>query len=363
MATNCREKTRRRLFEERGLRRSSSVDSGLRVNHEDASLPTAESTGASTLATASDAPVLREPSVPTPPRPSRRSLPAQQSRRCTFQRPVEPTKSQSTLKDKVIDMFRRNGGRDAEDLELSSTYVTGDMWTRLIDVDSAFIYAVHYALAGNCGDEVWALCTVPDEGVQMEELLDFSFERVGKLAAEKGVQLDDAHKEELWLYVQRMKAEQQDWVSMSHYQDHSSRQQFDSCLDDFTGASRFHTAQLSWDPHQSWDQSYHASFSRDSLETTALPREEKDDVAESHNVKTKSSKRTCKTPKTFRLSKCDLSPISAKPKAPIRRSRSKVAALLSRLVHERSTKEPLEDRFFTRGIWPSWLNFNATPKR
>lgn len=129
MATNCREKTRRRLFEERGLRRSSSVDSGLRVNHEDASLPTAESTGASTLATASDAPVLREPSVPTPPRPSRRSLPAQQSRRCTFQRPVEPTKSQSTLKDKVIDMFRRNGGRDAEDLELSSTYVTGDMWT------------------------------------------------------------------------------------------------------------------------------------------------------------------------------------------------------------------------------------------
>lgn len=202
-----------------------------------------------------------------------------------------------------------------------------------------------------------------DEGVQMEELLDFSFERVGKLAAERGVQLDDAHKEELWLYVQRMKAEQQDWVSLSHYQDHSSRQQFDSCLDDFTGASRFHTAQLSWDPHQSWDQSYHASFSRDSLETTALPREEKDNVAESHNIKTKSSKRTCKTPKTFRLSKCDLSPISAKPKAPIRRSRSKVAALLSRLVHERSTKEPLEDRFFTRGIWPSWLNFNATPKQ
>ncbi|KAL1416507.1 hypothetical protein MTO96_027871 [Rhipicephalus appendiculatus] len=99
----------------------------------------------------------------------------------------------------------------------------------------------------------------------MEELLDFSFERVGKLAAERGVQLDDAHKEELWLYVQRMKAEQPDWVSLSHYQDRSSRQKFDSCLDDITEVSRFHTAQLSWDPCQSWDQPRHASFSRDSL--------------------------------------------------------------------------------------------------
>ncbi|KAL1477932.1 hypothetical protein MTO96_035347 [Rhipicephalus appendiculatus] len=122
----------------------------------------------------------------------------------------------------------------------------------------------------------------------MEELLDFSFERVGKLAAERGVQLDDAHKEELWLYVQRMKVEQPDWVSLSHYQDRSSRQKFDSCLDDITEVSRFHTAQLSWDPCQSWDQPRHASLSRDSLEATALPCEEKD-CADESNVKTKSS--------------------------------------------------------------------------
>lgn len=202
-----------------------------------------------------------------------------------------------------------------------------------------------------------------DEGVQMEELLDFSFERVGKLADERGVQLDDAHKEELWLYVQRMKAEQPDWVSLSHYQDRSSQQQqFDSCLDNFTEVSRFHTAQLSWDPCQSWEEPRQASFSRDSLEITALPCEEKGD-ADERDVKPKSSKRMCKTPKTFRLSKCDLSPISPKPRATVRRSRSKVAALLRRLVHEKTTNEPVEDHFFTRGIWPSWLNFSATPKQ
>ncbi|KAL1416506.1 hypothetical protein MTO96_027870 [Rhipicephalus appendiculatus] len=61
--------------------------------------------------------------------------------------------------------------------------------------------------------------------------------------------------------------------------------------------------------------------------------------------------------------RCDLSPIAPKPRAPIRRSRSKVAALLSRLVHERTTKESMEERFFTRGIWPSWLNFSTTPKQ
>lgn len=202
-----------------------------------------------------------------------------------------------------------------------------------------------------------------DEGVQMEELLDFSFERVGKLATERGVHLDDAHKEELWLYVQRMKAEQPDWVSLSHYQDHSSRQLYNSCLEDFTEGSQFHTAQLSWDPSQCWDKSCHASFSRDSLETTALQCQEKDAADTQNSVKVKSSKRACKTPKTFRLSKCDLSPISPKPRAPVRRSRSKVAALLSRLVREKATTESVEDRFFTRGIWPSWLNFNTTPKQ
>ncbi|KAH8022270.1 hypothetical protein HPB51_023157 [Rhipicephalus microplus] len=129
MATNCREMSRRRLFQERNPRRSTSVDSGLGFKRGDACLPTAELPDASKQATVRDASVLRKPPAGTPPRPSRRSLPAL-TQRGTSQRTVVPFKSPSTLKDKVIDMFRRNGGKDVEDLELSSTYVTGDQWTR-----------------------------------------------------------------------------------------------------------------------------------------------------------------------------------------------------------------------------------------
>nr|XP_037280157.1 uncharacterized protein LOC119173437 [Rhipicephalus microplus] len=128
MATNCREMSRRRLFQERNPRRSTSVDSGLGFKRGDACLPTAELPDASKQATVRDASVLRKPPAGTPPRPSRRSLPAL-TQRGTSQRTVVPFKSPSTLKDKVIDMFRRNGGKDVEDLELSSTYVTGDQWT------------------------------------------------------------------------------------------------------------------------------------------------------------------------------------------------------------------------------------------
>lgn len=129
MATNCREKTKRRLFQEGDSRRSRSVDSGLGEIRKDAGAPAGEST---TQITESEAAMLWEP--PTPPRPSRRSLPAkvlpaQQTQRCTSQRATDPLKSPSTLKGKVMEMFRRSGNRNTDDLELSSSYVTGDLWT------------------------------------------------------------------------------------------------------------------------------------------------------------------------------------------------------------------------------------------
>lgn len=39
----------------------------------------------------------------------------------------------------------------------------------------------------------------------MEDLLEFSFERIGKLAAARGVEMSDERKAELWQYVARMK--------------------------------------------------------------------------------------------------------------------------------------------------------------
>ncbi|XP_077486061.1 uncharacterized protein LOC144097182 [Amblyomma americanum] len=199
-----------------------------------------------------------------------------------------------------------------------------------------------------------------DEGVQMEELLEFSFERVGRFAAERGVDVDDDHKDELWRYVQRMKAEQPDWLSLSQYHDRTSRQLFDSCQEDITGDTLFHTAQLSWDPLPQND-SCRASLGHDSTASTAIPGTEVDSDVSGSVTNPKPSKRTCKTPKTFRLSKCDLSPItSATTRAPVRRSGSKRAALLAHLVRDRTTEE---DRFFTRGIWPAWLSFSpARPK-
>ncbi|KAM7298985.1 hypothetical protein ISCGN_019552 [Ixodes scapularis] len=53
-----------------------------------------------------------------------------------------------------------------------------------------------------------------DEGVQMEDLLQFSFERIGKLAAARGVEMSDERKAELWQYVARMKTEEPEWLSL-----------------------------------------------------------------------------------------------------------------------------------------------------
>ncbi|XP_075551548.1 uncharacterized protein LOC142585012 [Dermacentor variabilis] len=129
MATTCRQKTNRRLFQDRDSKssRSSSVDSGLWTIYSGVSA-TADHSTPTSAPTSSETPSLCELPAPTPPRPSRRSLPAQQTK-CASQLARDPSKSPSTLKNKVIDMFRRNGGREEEELELSSTYVTGDLWT------------------------------------------------------------------------------------------------------------------------------------------------------------------------------------------------------------------------------------------
>ncbi|XP_077539046.1 uncharacterized protein LOC144151786 isoform X1 [Haemaphysalis longicornis] len=206
-----------------------------------------------------------------------------------------------------------------------------------------------------------------DEGIQMEQLLDFSFERIGRLAAERGVHLDDSHKEELWLFIERMKEEQSDWLTLSKLHDRTSRQLYGSCLD-FTclsSQSRFHTArQLSWE-ELSLDESAQTSFLRASPATTVHVSSSQADALDGDlPAETAPTKRPCKIPKTFRLSRCDLSPISPKARTPRRRSRSKMVALLGRLVPDRMRgSQADEDRFFTRGIWPAWLTFTATPKQ
>lgn len=206
-----------------------------------------------------------------------------------------------------------------------------------------------------------------DEGIQMEQLLDFSFERIGRLAAERGVHLDDSHKEELWLFIERMKAEQPDWLSLSKFHDRSSRQVYGSCLDVtcLSSRSQFHTArQLSWETLSLDDGSAHTSFLRESPAPAVHNVGAQADTPDGDlSEETAFTKRTCKMPKTFRLSRCDLSPISPKARTPSHGSRSKMAALLGRLVPDRVRGSQAEDgRFFTRGVWPAWLNFTATPK-
>lgn len=206
-----------------------------------------------------------------------------------------------------------------------------------------------------------------DEGIRMEQLLDFSFERIGRLAAERGVHLDDSRKEELWLFIERMKEEQHDWLSLSKFQDRTSRQFYGSCLDftSLTSNSQFHTArQLSWE-ELPLDESAQTYFLRESPATTLHVSSVQADTPDGDlPADAIVPKRPCKMPKTFRLSRCDLSPISPKGRTPIRRSRSKVAALLGRFVPDRvRAPREAEDRFFTRGVWPSWLNFTATPKQ
>ncbi|XP_077486368.1 uncharacterized protein LOC144097563 [Amblyomma americanum] len=52
-----------------------------------------------------------------------------------------------------------------------------------------------------------------DEEIRMEELLGFSFEHIDKLAARRGKTVTMEEKERLWDYVERMRSEQDEWVT------------------------------------------------------------------------------------------------------------------------------------------------------
>ncbi|CAN8015162.1 unnamed protein product [Ixodes persulcatus] len=54
-----------------------------------------------------------------------------------------------------------------------------------------------------------------EEGVDMNELLEFSFDRIEKLAKKHGNTISELQKEDLWEYVQRMRSEKSEWLSPS----------------------------------------------------------------------------------------------------------------------------------------------------
>ncbi|KAH7983631.1 hypothetical protein HPB52_013195 [Rhipicephalus sanguineus] len=64
-----------------------------------------------------------------------------------------------------------------------------------------------FSVDENVQDLLW------DEDVQMEELLDFSFDHIDKLAERRGKTITIAEKWRLWDYVQRMKREQPYWIT------------------------------------------------------------------------------------------------------------------------------------------------------
>ncbi|KAL1471895.1 hypothetical protein MTO96_023368 [Rhipicephalus appendiculatus] len=64
-----------------------------------------------------------------------------------------------------------------------------------------------FSVDENVQDLLW------DEDVQMEELLDFSFDHIDKLAERRGKTITITEKGRLWDYVQRMKREQPYWIT------------------------------------------------------------------------------------------------------------------------------------------------------
>lgn len=64
-----------------------------------------------------------------------------------------------------------------------------------------------FSVDENVQDLLW------DEDVQMEELLNFSFDHIDKLAERRGKTISTTEKWRLWDYVQRMKREQPYWVT------------------------------------------------------------------------------------------------------------------------------------------------------
>ncbi|KAM7312345.1 hypothetical protein ISCGN_009250 [Ixodes scapularis] len=54
-----------------------------------------------------------------------------------------------------------------------------------------------------------------DQDIGMNELLEFSFDRIDRLAETCGMEVSMEQKQELWSYVQRMQMEKSDWLSPS----------------------------------------------------------------------------------------------------------------------------------------------------
>ncbi|XP_077486367.1 uncharacterized protein LOC144097550 [Amblyomma americanum] len=52
-----------------------------------------------------------------------------------------------------------------------------------------------------------------DEEIQMEDLLEFSFDRIDKLAAGRGKTVTVDEKERLWDYIERMRGEKDEWIT------------------------------------------------------------------------------------------------------------------------------------------------------
>lgn len=64
-----------------------------------------------------------------------------------------------------------------------------------------------FSVDENVLDVLW------DEEIGMEELLEFSFDHIDKLAARRGKTVTSDEKLRLWDYVQRMRSEQGDWIT------------------------------------------------------------------------------------------------------------------------------------------------------
>ncbi|XP_077551769.1 uncharacterized protein LOC144165965 [Haemaphysalis longicornis] len=118
MAPTCGEKTRRRLFQEEKLEKARNVSSTTSIpDPQCATDPSSDPRSATAQA--------------NPPRPKRKLLPlAQPETNFTRQFPVDTSSAANTgFKEKLAEIFKRVAGHGVVDLEHSSTYVAGDLWT------------------------------------------------------------------------------------------------------------------------------------------------------------------------------------------------------------------------------------------
>ncbi|XP_077550757.1 uncharacterized protein LOC144164004 [Haemaphysalis longicornis] len=118
MALTCGEKMRRRLFEEEKLKRARNGSSTSSIPvPQCATDPSSDPRSATAQA--------------NPPQPKRKLLPSALSE-TNFARQfsVDSSSAANTgFKEKLAEIFKRVAGDGVDDLELSSTYVAGDLWT------------------------------------------------------------------------------------------------------------------------------------------------------------------------------------------------------------------------------------------